>query len=69
MEMSSINQQNIASVQQALSTAVLEQSMNRSAATVSRLFKAMAEIQTENSEPVNRADGQGSQGVRVDFRV
>ena len=69
MEMSSINQQNLSSVQQALSTAVLDQSMNRSAAAVSRLFEGMEEIQRETNELINRADGQGHRGVIVDVCV
>ncbi len=69
MEMSSVNQQQIASVQQALSTMTLDQSMNRSGATMSKLMEGMQEMSQEIQQVQNNATGQGSQAVHVDFRV
>ncbi|MBF8437867.1 hypothetical protein I0Q91_12285 [Halanaerobiaceae bacterium Z-7014] len=69
MEMSSVNQQQMASVQQALSTMTLDQSMNRSEATMDKLMEGMQEMSQEIQQVQNNATGQGSQAVHVDFRV
>ncbi len=67
--MSSINQQQIASVQQALSIMTLDQSMNRSEATMDKLMEGMQEMSQEIQQVQNNATGQGSQAVHFDFRV
>lgn len=69
MEISSINQQQIASVQQAISTMTLDQSMNRSGATMGKLLEGMQETSQEVQQAQNQANSQGSKAVHVDFKV
>ncbi len=47
----------------------LDQSMNRSGATMSKLMEGMLEMSQEIQQVQNNATGQGSQAVHVDFRV
>ena len=60
---------NIASIQSAISTATLQQSMNQDAQSVAGLLEGMEEMSAEIQEIQNNANGQGSKAVNLDVYV
>lgn len=62
MEISSANQQ-------VLSTMVLDQTMNRSGATMSKLLEGMQEMNQEIQQVQSNAASAGSPAAYVDIRV